>query len=110
MHPYVIEGLMYMVTHDQVWYQAFQTLSKEQQELHAQLQRSENARAALIKVEVDYEERVRYHKQRDKIPTTAAQLDRAAAQLSDTAKCVLHKSQVRFRTLGNGWKKEPQPS
>ena len=107
MHPYVSESFMYMVTHDQVWYQAFHTLTKDQQELQTQLSRSENARVALIKIEVEYEERVRYHRQRDKIPTTAVQLDRATAQLSDNATCALYKNQVRFRTLGNGWKKEP---
>jgi hypothetical protein len=107
MHFYVSEAFMYMVTHDQVWYQAFHTLTKDQQELQTQLSRSENARVALIKVEVEYEERVRYHRQRDKIPTTAVQLDRATAQLSDNATCALYKNQVRFRTLGNGWKKEP---
>ena len=33
MHPFVSEAFMYMVTHDQVWYQAFHTLTKDQQEL-----------------------------------------------------------------------------
>jgi len=98
---------MYMITHDQVWYRSEHDLTKDQQELYTQLTRSEKARASLEAVELEYEQRVRYHKPRNKIPTTATQLDNSAAQLNNNAKCALYKDQVRYRTIGNGWRKEP---
>jgi hypothetical protein len=104
LHPYVLEALMYMVTHDQGWYQSAHEATREESSLHTQLQRAERKNKALEQLEIKYEKALRYHKKKSDLPTTKAQLEALVKGLSGNQTTEAYKDQVRHRVLGNGWR------